>query len=309
MEYEAFNRPVVDDEKLNLDFALNKPSSVFERLETDPTKAPEVRETHEAVLLRSEGFIGAGNDGWVVEVVTTTGPSKLCLKMSWETLSVEVRGKAYYLLTPELKAMRKIQDYFEEVSAQKRLFVSRGVNFIETNSLVDEAGFQIIARKILEDAGFGYMVPDVRCMKHCEWSEDGELGEQVPYDYCEKVDVLVMEKIPGKSVQDLILSEDGDAILSTLDIDAIEVDLKKAFNILHDKELFHQDVTNRNIMIDFESKKPIIIDFGKARYRTQDFTRDEELEHVAAVVSWLRKAKANHKETRMKLAAQLKLVK
>ncbi len=108
-----------------------------------------------------------------------------------------------------------------------------------------EQEFEIQARASRVGKGF---VPAVSCMIETEDPDDHEM--------------MIMERVPGVSIKDII---DGEAQLPE-GFNYIEFfnELKKQIELLHENKIYHRDLHEGNVMIDSQTGKPWIIDFGAA---------------------------------------------
>lgn len=84
---------------------------------------------------------------------------------------------------------------------------------------------------------------------------------------------LVMEYIEGKNLKELLeeqVSKTGDKVLDeTKALDYIR-QVGKALTFVHKNDLLHRDITPRNIIIRNDIDKPVLIDFGIARFFIRD---------------------------------------
>jgi len=78
-------------------------------------------------------------------------------------------------------------------------------------------------------------------------------------NYCH---FCVMENVRGYTLQE-ILNGKGE-ILDNFDIDKFFSDLEHFVREMHKNNIYHRDLHDRNIMVECEGGKPVIIDFGKA---------------------------------------------
>ncbi len=286
-----------DQEILEL---LEDPESAFVEKELTPEQQQMAVAYHESLIGNPQLFIGAGNDGFVYEQPVQEG-NPVCMKHIWEDLSVEIKQKRFDLLSTRLKELRKIQDHFEVVHAKRRSMQAKGIEFVAPNSPMVEAGIQVAARSILEQAGFHNAVPSIFSVMRIESKGEGSV-ESLPYVFNEVADIIAMEKVNGRSIQDLILEyEKYFDVIERIDVDAFKEALIKMLSTIHEKELTHQDVTNRNVMLDFGTLMPVIIDFGKACYRTGSFTKEQEIEHAEVICRTLSSFKKDPEKTRKEL--------
>jgi serine/threonine protein kinase len=87
-----------------------------------------------------------------------------------------------------------------------------------------------------------------------------------------KCNVLVMEKINGPSLEDINLGKSD--IPESFNIETFFVDLKRFILKMHEMGIYHRDIADRNIMIDKETGKPFLIDFGNAVYYSYEGVTD-----------------------------------
>lgn len=306
MTFESFPDDVVEfstqeNVEITPEQLLEKPEAAFVQKGLTVEQQRSAVMSHESIIANPELFLGSGNNAVVFELPLNEGTA-ICLKHIWETVSVEMRGKGYHRLPKRLQELRKIQDYFANINEKRRKIQSKAnVDFALSNTPMAEAGLQVVAQTILEEAGFEKGVPKVKSFMRVE-SKGEDSVDGFPYAFNEVADVIAMEKVNGKSVQDFILSPNiHTEVLENLDVEAFKERLKKMVSILHENNLTHQDITNRNIMIDFDTLMPVIIDFGKASYRGGSFSKEEELRHVDAVCKILASFKKDPDKTRTEL--------
>ncbi|MEZ4210831.1 MAG: phosphotransferase [Candidatus Paceibacterota bacterium] len=83
---------------------------------------------------------------------------------------------------------------------------------------------------------------------------------------------LIMERIMGPSIGDVVSSEVNAPIPEKYNHDVFFKKLKDNLKKMHDEGIYHRDLHSGNVMID-EEGDPVIIDFGSA---TEAFSGDEE---------------------------------
>ncbi|MFA6158447.1 MAG: hypothetical protein WC763_02365 [Candidatus Paceibacterota bacterium] len=294
-------------EKFTAQEILENPTGFFIEKKPGPEELAEATHMHEAIISNPGLFVGSGNEGFVFDYPSDKQP--MCAKHIWEHLSVEMKGKQFGQLPPRLQELRKIQEHFEKVQEGRKAAQKRGnIEFAASNSPEVEASLQIAAHMLLEQAGFVGSVPDIKSLIRIESKGEGE-SDGAPFMYREVADVFSMEKVPGKSIQDFILGyEEHLDALEALDPDDFKATLLSMIGVLHDNDFTHQDMTNRNVMVNFSTGKPVIIDFGKACYRGGSFSKEEEVGHIEAVCRTLAAFKRDPENTRKELKRQLKLV-
>ena len=79
-----------------------------------------------------------------------------------------------------------------------------------------------------------------------------------------KCSILVMETINGANLKEIL---DGEKELpDNFDIERFFLDLRKFIELMHEKGIYHNDIADRNIMVEFDTGRPVLIDFGKSVY-------------------------------------------
>lgn len=76
------------------------------------------------------------------------------------------------------------------------------------------------------------------------------------------IEVLVMKQIDGFTLKNAIANPD---LIKNLDIENFCNHLKKFFIRLHEKNIYHRDLHEGNVMIQRDTLKPVVIDFGLAK--------------------------------------------
>jgi serine/threonine protein kinase len=286
-----------EKKEFNIENILENPEALFSKDVTPQFEIDKARQLYEDLLLDFSRILGSGNNGIVFD---SNDAEKNCIKCSWDGLTVAIKNKRFDLLPKKFQQLRKIEVYFAEISEKQRKLAGGNVGFAPPNMPLKEAGYQIAARKILEERGLNGMVPRINGVFGVELGDNGEEEgeiEGLPYSVVERATVVAMEKISGKSVQDLILDyPENFEQIKTLDVDEIGRKLTEAVKSFHEKNFSHQDLTLRNVMIDFKTGQPVIIDFGKSKYLTGEFSLEDELEHVRAVTLALKKFQSRPKE-------------
>jgi hypothetical protein len=85
--------------------------------------------------------------------------------------------------------------------------------------------------------------------------------------------VLAMQRINGANFKEILKGEKK--LPADFDPDVFFKDLKDFFNFMHNEAgIFHCDFADRNLMIDYDTGRPVVIDFGNAVHRGW-FTSDE----------------------------------
>lgn len=91
-------------------------------------------------------------------------------------------------------------------------------------------------------------------------------------EYIKTQQVLMMEEINGLSIKDI--EEGKGSIPKDFKIEPFMVELRKFFSEMHnDKKIHHRDFHEGNLMIDFDTNMPVVIDFGHA---TRKNLKDED---------------------------------
>lgn len=115
-------------------------------------------------------------------------------------------------------------------------------------------------------------VPTVYRTMHISGSEEGE-GYMVREEY----DVLLMEQVDGCNLDQL--AERGLPLPDGFDPDRFADDLLRFVKKMNDRGIYHRDIAPRNVMIDFKTGKPWLIDFGRGTTAandpyTEEFTKE-----------------------------------
>ncbi|MCU0288525.1 MAG: bifunctional serine/threonine-protein kinase/formylglycine-generating enzyme family protein, partial [Acidobacteria bacterium] len=85
-------------------------------------------------------------------------------------------------------------------------------------------------------------------------AEDKEREIEIPF--------ILMEYINGSSLEDLLKSQEK---LEWNNVLNISQKILNALSFIHEKTIIHRDIKPANIMIESESGKPVLIDFGMAK--------------------------------------------
>lgn len=265
---------------------------------------------HEAVSQESR-FVGSGNHAMVFDLIGAPSEKpRSCAKLSWEggALSVEVRGKKFAELPEEYRHLRRIQDYFDVVKAEHRarLAANPNASFKPQVDPERESLAQNCAREVLEEAGFHGAVPRAHAVVALERKHEGVTDEGGhPFDVTEQAKAILMERVEGATVQDLLLRRvDWWDEAAEGDLAAAAETLERMVAALAAGGIAHNDLSNRNVMLERGTLKPVIIDFGKA---STDVGSEEYLDgkHAGEIATWIRRFKNNPNATSEDLAEKL----
>ncbi|MEX0931652.1 MAG: phosphotransferase [Candidatus Paceibacterota bacterium] len=125
----------------------------------------------------------------------------------------------------------------------------------------------------------------------CAWATFEQEDEGDTYYAKEKIHVLVMETIQGPTVGEVIRGEKE--LPKNFDPDTFFPAVYAYIEKMHTHGIYHRDLHQDNLMIDTETGKPCIIDFGRGAYGSEEdayqfqfsengkvhtgqFTRDED---------------------------------
>ncbi|MFA6524555.1 MAG: AarF/UbiB family protein [Candidatus Paceibacterota bacterium] len=85
--------------------------------------------------------------------------------------------------------------------------------------------------------------------------------------------VIAMQKINGANFNEILKGEKE--LPLNFNSESFFKDLKDFFNFMHNEVgIYHCDFADRNLMIDYDTGKPVIVDFGNSVYKSW-FTIDE----------------------------------
>lgn len=268
---------------------LRDPREYFSESPRSEKEKYALHRENRRLLVKKEHFLGSGNDGFVASV-DKSFDSYICVKYVWDKLEV-IPGSEMDLesLDDEISKLYEISVYFERIrAANQRVSAETNRASIPPNKPLVEAMLQDMARKILEENNVGCNVP--RIIEVDSFEEIEEDHSPHSYSLHESYSTIMMEKVRGLSVQDLITGyPETSEYLETLDVDAFEKGLVEGLQALHKNGIKHQDITIRNVMVELSTGNPVIIDFGKATYGGGIEQADDEIRNNAAeVVSHLR---------------------
>jgi serine/threonine protein kinase len=86
-------------------------------------------------------------------------------------------------------------------------------------------------------------------------------NNQEKYYKAKNIEVLIMEQVDGFTVEDACCNP---SLIEDLDIAKFYDTLKTFIKKMNDENIYHRDLHWKNVMIDKDTHKPIIIDFGLA---------------------------------------------
>lgn len=99
-----------------------------------------------------------------------------------------------------------------------------------------------------------------------------------------KCSLLIMEKINGPSLEDVLKGKKR--MPNSFDFETffnkLEIFIR---DVMHKKGIYHRDIADRNIMIDEETGKPFLIDFGNSVYYSYDGVSDGDKDPYGQVIN------------------------
>ncbi len=233
--------------------------------EADPQVTECFQKTYEAFLEASdERIIGSGNHAIVFDLIKGPEANALCAKGLWSPgLSVACRNKARGILPAKYERLRTIQEYYEMIAQKKREFIARGVEFNPQAGPVDEALITNIANAISTHDGHGEMVPFVEMIIEHEREDVGKANDKANSTFMvqDNVTFLVMTKVHGITIEQAVLEKSNAALLNKIDFASFKTKILNLIASLHQRGIYHNDISTRNIMID-RGGNPYLIDFG-----------------------------------------------
>jgi len=232
--------------------------------ENDPIAAEQFETTYEAFLSNQESIIGSGNHAIVFDTLTDGSKATLCAKGLWNPgLSVACRNKSPNILPLKYERLRGIQRYYDQIAAKRREYTSRGIEFVSQASPTDEAIITNIAHAVAQKSGLGHMVPHVDMIIEYKREDEGQANDKLKSTYlvAEQVTFLIMTKVHGANIEQIALSKEPHALLQRIDFPTFAKKIKDLLAALHEKGIYHNDISTRNIMVDTEGN-PHLIDFG-----------------------------------------------
>ena len=149
------------------------------------------------------------------------------------------------------------------IAQKKREFVARGVEFNPQAGPVDEALITNIANAISTHDGHGEMVPFVEMIIEHEREDAGKANDKAnsPFMVQDNVTFLVMTKVHGITIEQAVLEKSNAALLNKIDFASFKTKILNLIASLHQRGIYHNDISTRNIMID-RGGNPYLIDFG-----------------------------------------------
>ncbi len=228
------------------------------------------REVIKAIEKNEDVFLGAGNYGAVLNGVEFQG-GYVCMKFIWEDLQI-IEGEGYSDENDDyVRGLKKFKKYFEEMEAERNKKIKdRNAVFVPQNSPYVEFKKQETAYALLKSSKIDCRVPETFLsgfddMDDTDLMEDDTEEERNISAYSRSnFHVLIMEKVLGRSLHDIVNSTDEHSELVELfteNKDSFEESLLEAIQLLNDNGVKHGDINLRNVMMDNEGK-PVIIDFG-----------------------------------------------
>ena len=274
----------------------------FETHEADEVTAELAIRHYEAIIADKNAQIGHGNSALVYKRNLEDENGQRCIKCRWDFLMVNNKSKKIERLPGHLQPLKKIEQYFKEISEKKSILQKKGKEFIPENKVLREAVIQKLAHQVVNEAGLNDAVPDIQRIIQIEREESGPEGSDI-YSASEVVDLMFMDRVQGLNLEEIIYSLVQE-VAEKLDVDLFEKELREILGVLHDAGIAHRDLIIRNIMIDLQNMKPKVIDFGKSKVSgtisAEDKARD--LHFVDEAMKLLRKFKENPEEARNRLA-------
>ncbi|MES2087879.1 MAG: hypothetical protein V4467_02700 [Patescibacteria group bacterium] len=298
-------------ETSEMDWKIIRLKEVLGNESVETTSTPEELTSEEALIFRGayeriisdpKRFLDGGNHALVFE---TEDGSPYCIKCVWDQLLVNQKSKKYDRLPPPAKKLRAVEEYFDGIKAKKRQFVSKGFAFTPQNRPVYEATITHAAHLIASRAGLKDFVPNITSVVQMKHEETGEEGTPDMYMVTEKLSLLLMDKIKGSNLEKIILNEPD--TLRRIDVGAAEKTLRNGLDILHKEGIYHGDLSLRNIMFDYETLSPHIIDFGTGTYNgTPDETaKATDLKQLEDIIDTLRKGNQDPAKARVDLQKRI----
>lgn len=296
----------------------NDPLSSFseEKEEGDKLK----KEKHKNFLSKlnhPELFLGVGNNG----IVCSFNPEnkddteQSCLKFAWDNIDVipgykipnnPMTEDLFIELYPEIQRLYKISEGFKIIrETNKRLIEERNMNNIEPpHSPAKEAAIQEVCHKLFTEDGIDCTIPEIQAViEGSEHTPEDEEDSYPEYILNLKYGAIVMEKIKGFSISDLILNYPNTKnLIEEINFEDFKNKLESAVSHLNKKNICHNDITIRNIMFDSKRKRPAIIDFGKTII-SQEI---DPIKKIDTALKWLKDFLENPEKTKLELEKKQK---
>ncbi len=152
------------------------------------------------------------------------------------------------------------------------------------NNLEDEAKFLEEVADLV-DENDNVIIPQpfmvINSEKKEKVTKENLKGEMVTFEQRVRESVLVMERIDGPSLEDIFDPKEPrfkKDLPEGIDLKKFFDDLQSFVEKMNEHDIHHRDLHMGNIMIDEETHKPVIIDFGFSRKKMfdgEDVYRDD----------------------------------
>ncbi len=177
----------------------------------------------------------------------------------------------------EKENLENFMDYYQE---HKILFHDGGMNARIFELPVDDNSSLVVKEMRKEKmSGFAQNSSEMELDIQDSLYEDLNIAvplpvaiiEQTILDYdnkkMDKVELIIMEKIAGRSVGDYRRALQGTPydLPEEFDLNNFMSDLESQVDLMHKKNIYHRDLTPNNVLI-AEDGSPVIIDFGTTGY-------------------------------------------
>ncbi len=227
--------------------------------ETIPTeenveKSREEREkelVHSITLFLESGKNKLGEGGTAYVYYPETN-QKLCFKV---IRNVEVFARPEKLDAVPSEYQRFASEEYKDKLRERPWHVT----------LAAEGDFLDSAREIKDVV----RVPEPYMVMELESSEETD-----DFFISDKVKVLVMERLPAISVEDIIQKKIK--LPEGFSVDRFSQRLRSFIDKMHERGLFHRDMAARNVMVDMQTGDPYVIDFGRSKFGHEEPYRDDE---------------------------------
>jgi len=284
---------------------MRENSGIFESIE-DPAEEQKYIDSYDNILANKEFFIGSGNNAIVYDATLESGEkTEKCIKAIWSKAFASIKDNEIYKLPETGRKIRQVEEYFQIIKEKKRRKIKSGKEFMVQVSPEEEATYSNRGHFILNNGESGVTIPRIEHLIHIE-REDDELDRpKDPYNFGEDVNLLVMEKVDGINIEELILNRGKHLEFpEKIDFKSFKIKLEKAIVELGEHGLYHNDISTRNIMVSYEGE-PVLIDFGAAKQfpksRPDGVSLKENLKMLDKTLDWLRKFLNNQEETQDEL--------